>query len=577
MKRDTESTAPSLRNMLREWRWMLRYTRRYRGALLMYILIGMLDVGLGLLISLGGKTLVDMVVSRDSSRMVYVVCMLALLMLGQLAAGAVTSRIHAQVQVRAVNQIRTDVFRRLLAARWEELEAYHSGEVLNRLEGDVNSVVTGVVGCVPACITRCTQLLGIFCIILHYDAVMAVLSLISAPVMLLSGRLMLRLMRKSQQQVRQINGQILSFNEEVFQNIRLVKAFSLGREQLRRLGTLLGEYKRLRLEYSRLSIWLNLLLSFVGMTVSYLCYGWGVYRLWGGAISFGVMTMFLQLSGALTGAFTSLAGLAPMAVSAATSAGRLMELERIPSEDEGDAERVRELERQTAKGGLTLTAEQVSFTYRDAPQPVLRDISFTVHTGEMLALVGPSGGGKTTLLNLLLGLLGPDSGSLTVCAGNVCLPVSAATRCLCAYVPQGNGLFSGTVAENLRLVKPEASEAELWAALEAADARSFVAALPLGLDTPLTERAANLSEGQRQRIAIARAMLRDAPLLILDEATSALDTDTERRVLAGVMAQNPRRICVVTTHRESLLGYADQVYRVESADKEGAAEAAAEG
>lgn len=559
------STLPPLRSMLREWRWMLRYVRRYWAGVLTYILIGLLDVGLGLVISLAGKTLVDMVVAHDSSRIFGTVAGLALLTVGQLIAGAVTSRISAHIQIRVVNELREDMFTRLLSARWEPLEAYHSGEVLNRLEGDVNTVAGGVVGFVPTCITRAAQLLGVFCIIFYYDPMMALLSLLSAPVLLLIGRWTLRIMRKRQQEIRQVNGRILSFNEEVLQNIQLVKAFDLRREQLRRLGTLLGEYRTLRLEYSRLSVVLNLLLSFTGMAVSYLCYGWGVYQLWNGAITFGVMTMFLQLSGTLTGTFATLVGLAPTAVSAATSAGRLMELEQLPTETDADAARALELANRAAQTGLTLTVGAVAFTYREAPQPTLQGVSFQVCPGETVALVGPSGEGKTTLLKLLLGLLSPDSGQLMLSAGGLSLPVSDSTRRLCAYVPQGNGIFSGTVADNLRLVRPDATEAQLWAALAAADAREFVAALPQGLDTPLTEKGANLSEGQRQRIAIARALLRDAPLLILDEATSALDAAAERRVLEGIMAQDPRRICVVTTHRESLLSYADRVYRVEQA------------
>ena len=559
------STLPPLRSMLREWRWMLRYVRRYWAGVLVYILIGLLEVGLGLVISLAGKTLVDMVVAHDSSRIFGTVAGLALLTVGQLIAGAVTSRISAHIQIRVVNELREDMFTRLLSARWEPLEAYHSGEVLNRLEGDVNTVAGGVVGFVPTCITRAAQLLGVFCIIFYYDPMMALLSLLSAPVLLLIGRWTLRIMRKRQQEIRQVNGRILSFNEEVLQNIQLVKAFDLRREQLRRLGTLLGEYRTLRLEYSRLSVVLNLLLSFTGMAVSYLCYGWGVYQLWNGAITFGVMTMFLQLSGTLTGTFATLVGLAPTAVSAATSAGRLMELEQLPTETDADAARALELANRAAQTGLTLTVGAVAFTYREAPQPTLQGVSFQVCPGETVALVGPSGEGKTTLLKLLLGLLSPDSGQLMLSAGGLSLPVSDSTRRLCAYVPQGNGIFSGTVADNLRLVRPDATEAQLWAALAAADAREFVAALPQGLDTPLTEKGANLSEGQRQRIAIARALLRDAPLLILDEATSALDAAAERRVLEGIMAQDPRRICVVTTHRESLLSYADRVYRVEQA------------
>ena len=198
------STLPPLRSMLREWRWMLRYVRRYWAGVLVYILIGLLEVGLGLVISLAGKTLVDMVVAHDSSRIFGTVAGLALLTVGQLIAGAVTSRISAHIQIRVVNELREDMFTRLLSARWEPLEAYHSGEVLNRLEGDVNTVAGGVVGFVPTCITRAAQLLGVFCIIFYYDPMMALLSLLSAPVLLLIGRWTLRIMRKRQQEIRQV-------------------------------------------------------------------------------------------------------------------------------------------------------------------------------------------------------------------------------------------------------------------------------------------------------------------------------------------------------------------------------------
>ena len=565
MEKKVKAPLPAPGKMLREWRWMLRYLRRYWAGMQVYMLIGLLEVALGLLISLAGKELVDTVVAHDNSRILHTACRVALLTVGQLLSGALTSRLGARIQIRVVNAVRADMCGRLLSARCDRLGEYHSGEILNRLEGDVNTAANGVVGFIPTFVTRAVQFLGVFFIILYYDTTMALLSLLSAPVLILSGRIMVRLMRKSQQEIRGVNGRFLSFNEEILQNMQLVKAFELQKEQLRRLGVLLGEYRRLRLEYSRLSVLLNLLLSFVGMAVSYLCYGWGVYQLWKGAISFGVMTMFLQLSGTLTGAFSSLVSLAPTAVSAATSAGRLMELEQLPAETDGDAARALALEKRAVQTGLTLTAENVCFTYRDSEQTTLQGVSFAVRSGETVALVGPSGEGKTTLLKLILGLWLPDSGALTFGAGEESLPVSDSTRRFCAYVPQGNGIFSGTVADNLRLVRPDATDEQVWAALETADARTFVEALPRGLDTELAEKGGNLSEGQRQRIAIARAVLRGAPVLLLDEATSALDPETERRVLQRIMTQDPRRLCVVTTHRESLLSYADRVYRVDRA------------
>lgn len=558
---------PPLREMLREWGWILQYIRRYWAGILLYILLGVLGVGLGLLVSVVSKDLIDAVVSHSGGTILHIACTVAGLAVGQLLVNAVTARLSARIQIRVTNEIRADLFQRLLTARWDRLSAYHSGELLNRLEGDVNSVAGGVVSFFPSLITRSVQFLGIFFIILYYDATMALLSLLSAPVLILTGRMMLRIMRRSNQEIRRVNGEILSFSEEAFQNIQLVKAFDLGAESVRRLGCLLGEYRRLRLEYSRFSVWLNLLLSFVGLAVSYLCYGWGVYQLWSGAITYGVMTMFLQLSGTLTGTFSSLVSLAPTAISTATSAGRVMELNQLPAESFSAAKEAELLAAAGAKNGLRMVAKKLSFTYPEAEQPTLREVTFSAAPGETVALVGPSGEGKTTLLKLILGLLSPDDGSLEFVGddgrGEVALPASESTRRLCAYVPQGNSIFSGTVADNLRLVCPEATDEELWRALDIADARLFVESMPGGLNTPLTERGANLSEGQRQRIAIARAVLRNAPVLILDEATSALDPEAEQRVLERLMGEDTHRLCIVTTHRESLLRYARRVYRVD--------------
>jgi ABC-type multidrug transport system fused ATPase/permease subunit len=242
-----------------------------------------------------------------------------------------------------------------------------------------------------------------------------------------------------------------------------------------------------------------------------------------------------------------------------------MEVTRLPSESDEYAAEVKALGEAAQEQGVRLQVRDVSFRYKDAESDVLSHVSFDVEPGQVVAFVGPSGGGKTTILRLMLALLQAREGSITVSSadGTVSMPLTESIRRLCAYVPQGNSIFSGTVESNLRTVKPDATEEEIINALKAADAWSFLSVLPDTYRSVVGEKGHNFSEGQLQRISIARAMLRDAPILVMDEATSALDIDTEARVLRRIMSQKPNRICLITTHRASMLEYSDVIYRVD--------------
>lgn len=357
-----------------------------------------------------------------------------------------------------------------------------------------------------------------------------------------------------------MNGRILSFSSESIQNLQSIKAFDLTRRYTRDFRSLLDRYRTLRLAHDKFSVLLTLAMSVLGLLVSYACYGWGVWRLWQGAISYGTMMLFLQLSGSLTAAFSSLVSLAPSAISIATAAGRIKEITDLPMEPDRDRAAAKAMAEFAE--GVHIRCDDVTYCYADGDSPVLRNVSFEAAPGQTIAFVGPSGEGKTTILRLLLGLVEPSEGSLTVTGGGETLTISDSTRRLCAYVPQGNTIFSGTIGENLRVVAPHATDEALIEALKTADAWGFVSQLPQGLDTRIGERGVNFSEGQIQRISIARAVLRQAPVLIMDEATSALDSDTEERVLKALMASAPHRTCILTTHRPSMLRYCASVYRL---------------
>ncbi len=325
-----------------------------------------------------------------------------------------------------------------------------------------------------------------------------------------------------------------------------------------RMRSMQGTYRAAMLDYNRFSVIAGLVMSVVGLIISAGCFGWGVDRLWSNAISYGTMTMFLQLANMLRNAFSTLIGLVPTAISITTSAGRLMAVVELP-EEPGAREKA------DIPEDCSVELRDVSFTYADG-EKVLEKVSFNAEPGETIAITGASGEGKTTIIRIILGLIRPDEGEALLCGGGTEQTLSAATRRAFAYVPQGNTVLAGTIADNLRMVKPDASEEEMLEALRLACADSFVSKLPDGIYSSTGEVGNGFSEGQAQRISVARALLQKAPVLILDEATSALDEETERRMLDNICSSGDVKTCIIITHRPATAAVCSKHYVLEGTD-----------
>lgn len=550
-------------SMLKEWKWLLKYAKRYKFIIIAYVFLGVFSTVMSLGASLASKFLVDTVVQHVADKLPKYIALVVGLAVFQYVFQAITSRLSSVVGSKANVEIRNDIYSHIVSARWEDIGAFHSGDLLNRLEGDTATVSSGVISFIPTAVTRFIQFFGSLGIVLYYDKTMAVLALMSAPFLFISSRFLLKTIRKYNQQSRELNGKILSYSEESVQNIQVIKAFDLTRKYIDNFKIILDNYRNMRLEYDKFSILLTFCLSMLGLIVSYSCYGWGIYRLWQGAITYGTMALFLQISGSLTGSFSALASLAPTAVSLATSAGRIMEVTCFDEESDADREKACKVLSSSKNKGAAIVFESVTFQYHDSDTPVLKNISFEALPGDTVALIGPSGEGKTTLLKLILGIMKPTGGRIYFRSpeGDT-VDVSDSTRRFCSYVPQDVGMFTGTVAENLRLVRPEADDAMLENALKSADIFSHISSLSDGINTVIGEGGANFSQGQLQRIAIARALLRDAPVILMDETTSALDMDTEKRVLQSIMTESETKIRIITTHRESMLKYCNRIYKI---------------
>ena len=567
MKKVSEYTA-LFKNIGAEWKWLLKVMSRYRLEIAGYTIMGVVGIAMGLGASVTSKFLIDAVVGKNEQTIISAAALVIGLGVFQIVINALSSFVSSRVGTRVNNEIRGEIYEAMANSNWEEINKYHSGDLINRLEGDVSSVSGNVISFLPGLFTRLMQFFGCLAIVLYYDATLAILALMSAPVLFFSSRFMTKMMRKYNLESREMNGKILSFSEESVQNLQTVKAFGLTKEYSEKFRTLLTNYRNMRLAHDKFTILTTLLLSFIGLVVAYACYGWGVYRLWSGVITFGTMTLFLQLSGSLTSSFSGIVSMVPGVISVATAAGRIKEITELEKENTEDAKLAEEMLEKARENGASIVANNLSYSYADSDKLVLNDISFSALPGETIAFVGPSGEGKTTILRLILGLVNKTEGELKLRVDDFGeLSVSPATRRFCSYVPQENAVFSGTVAENLRIVNPNATDDELKEALKIADALEFIEKLPKGIDSVIGERGVNFSEGQVQRLSIARAVLCQAPLLIMDEATSALDKATEERVLENLMTGDKKRTCIITTHRPSMLRYCNKIYELQEDGK----------
>ena len=552
----------SLREMLQELAWLSRYSLHYKKEVLWYILIGLLGTAVSLLGSILSKQIIDAVTGFQTSDILTALIFFVLMQLFQILVRGISGRISAYVSIRVNQQITAQVYDKLLITDWEALSAYHSGDILTRVAGDVTTVSSSVLGWFPELLTRLLQFFGTLGVILYYDATLALLALISAPVTLLMSRYVIKMMRHHNQKMRQLSSEMMVFSEESLQNIQLIKSFDRTDAYSQKHRKLQKRFMDASMDYNRFSIHKNTIMSLVGTTVALICFCWAIYRLQGGHITYGTMTLFLQLSGSLTAAFTALAGLVPGAITAATAARRIMTIMELPVEDHSDAPVAAAFVQAHMASSLRIEAQGISYHYEDGT-PVLSGSDFVADAGQIVAFIGPSGEGKTTLLRLLLGIVRPQEGQLSLLAEDGSrIGVSASTRALFAYVPQGNTFFSGTIRENLQIISQDATEEAMWEALRLACAEDFVRALPLGLDTPVREQGGGFSEGQLQRLCIARALLSSAPILLLDEATSALDMETERKVLDHIMHSQKGRTCIITTHRPSVLEISHRIYRI---------------
>ena len=542
------------------WKWILSYSKRYKKTIAFYLFLGIFSTVFSLISSIASKQLIDIVTGHRKDQMLIMAIVMISMALFSLIFSSVISRVSLKLTISIQNDIQADIFQKIQEASWLSISEYHSGDILNRFATDVGTVASNAITWLPSLVISLFNFIATFAVIMYYDVTMALISLASAPILLFVSQYLMGRMREYSKKVKEMNSQVMAFEQETFSNMNTIKAFGITAHYANELKKWQSKYREFNLEYNMFSIKTNIALSLLGMVIQYASFGWGVYRLWSGHITYGEMTLFLSQGGKLSSAFNSLVGYIPHMLNSSVSAGRVLELVKLPREihHEQESNQLREKMDQ----GFTVVLKDVFFRYVE-DKTVLKESDFVAKPNEIVAIVGPSGEGKTTMLRLFLGLILPEKGSASLrdSKGNE-VPMNADTRQFFSYVPQGNTIFSGTIADNLRLIKQDATDEEIIEALKIACAWDFVEKLPLGINSPVGEKGRGLSEGQSQRIAIARAVLRDAPIMLLDEATSALDVETERKVLRSIILKKPNKTCIVATHRPSVLTMCQRVYRV---------------
>ena len=538
-----------------KWLWTSWKGNRFQAVL--NALLGILSV----VVSLGSvwaiQQAIDVAAGAKNGNIYWAVGVMGALILCDFAIHISQVWVRNILGVRAQNRMQQQMLDRLLRSEWHGKELRHSGDVMNRLEQDVRTVVDFLAETLPSTLSTVALFLGAFFYMFAMDRMLAVVIVAMIPVFVLFSRLYVSKMRTLTREVRNSDSEVQSVLQETVQNRMLIKTLEGDSAMVDKLETTQSELRGKVVKRTMFSLLSNFILNF-GFALGYLvAFLWAALRLASNTLSFGGMTAFLQLVNRIQTPARQLTRLAPAFVGVFTAAERLMELEENPLEEQGDPMHV------DAPCGVRL--KEVVYQYADGDQPVLDNLSFDFRPGTCTAILGETGSGKTTLIRLLMALLRPQQGEVTIYSGKDAAnegeqTISALHRCNFVYVPQGNTLMSGSIRDNLLLGNPDATEEDMRNALRMSCAE-FVEELPEGINTLCSEQGGGLSEGQCQRISIARALLRNRPVMLFDEATSALDPDTERRLLKNILSSNDKTIIFIT-HRLAVVDYCDQTLKL---------------
>lgn len=533
-------------------KWLMQYAKPYLGRISLTMLLDLLVTVSTLVMVQISKEIIDNATIHNG--FVSLIVIYIAIMLGVQMLDVISALLSTMLNERFSFGIRKQIYEKIINSHWMDVKKYHTGDLMTRLTSDAGNIADGIVGTIPSIIQLAIELILVFFTLFAYSRLLAVFALMVAPVAALSSWWLGKKLKKLQIKVQESEASYRSFLQESLANLLIVKAFANEKYATDRLVELRENRFYWVFKKTKMGLVSSTVMS-LSFQLGYIAaFTYGVLQISRQVITYGTMSVFLTLVNRVQSPVMGLAQQIPRVVSILASAGRIMELQNLPLEEklpEGmDADEV------------GVKVEHLTFGY--ANDTVLEDVSFQIQPGEFVAIIGESGIGKTTLVRIIMSFMSNIQGKVTFYNNNGEEErANAGSRSFIAYVPQGNTLFSGTIRENIRMGKLDATDEEMWEALRLSSGYEFVQELPQGLDTVIGERGHGLSEGQAQRIAIARAFIRRAPFLVLDEATSALDEGTELSVLKGLQQLQPRPTCLIITHRQSILKYCDREIKIE--------------
>ncbi|MBR3579552.1 MAG: ABC transporter ATP-binding protein [Lachnospiraceae bacterium] len=538
-------------------KWLMKYSKPYMGRIALMMVFSITSTVVSLWMVQISKNIIDN--ATGGNKFLTLLIVYFSLMVAMQVVGIVSTLLSAVLNEKFSFGIRKQIYDKIIRSHWMDVKRYHTGDLMTRLTSDAGAIADGIIGTIPSIIILFVELLMVFVTLFIYSPLLALFAMLVAPVAAIVSFFLGKKLKKLQVKVQESESNYRSFLQESLANLLVVKSFANEDYSVDRLTTLREERFSWVFKRTKMSIASSTVMSMTFQLGYIVAFAYGAWQISTGQITYGTMTVFLTLVNRVQSPIIGLAQQIPRVVSVLASAGRVIELQNIPMEDR--------LPEKVTSDKIGVDIEHLTFGYTD--EIVLDDVSLNIKPGEFVAIIGESGIGKTTLLRIIMSFMGNYKGKVDFYdEKGITDPANANTRRFISYVPQGNTLFSGTVRENIRMGKLDATDEEMWDALKLSAGYDFVKELPNGLYTVIGERGHGISEGQAQRIAIARAFVRKAPLLILDEATSALDENTEKEVIKGLQQLEPRPTCIVVTHRKSILAYCDREIKIENKNME---------